>query len=136
MYNNIPTPDSFESCHPYEDEIETTIHAWRILADSYSEKAAELSSDLYKHLTKIKCENVLSNQIKRIGETQFHNHVFKIFSEEDFKDLRETLLLHIDHFESEFGLFGELWNELMERLSLDTDNALTDDSMNDIDQEE
>ena len=108
---------------------------WYRLTKSYCEKAEELSSELYKQLSRIKCKKVLNDQMIRLGKTLFRNHVFTTFSEEDFKDLRNTLLLHIDHFESESGLFGELWNELMERLSLDTDNTLTN-SMNDIDQEE
>ena len=124
------------SSHGYNDErIEATMMAWYRLTKSYSEKAEELSSELYKQLSRIKCKKVLNDQMIRLGKTLFRNHVFTTFSEEDFKDLRNTLLLHIDHFESESGLFGELWNELMERLSLDTDNTLTD-SMNDIDQEE
>ena len=124
------------SSRGYNDErIEATMMAWYRLTKSYSERAEELSNDLYKKLSKIKCKKVLNDQMIRIGKTLFSNRYFKTSSAEDFNDLKETLLLHIDHFERECGLFGELWNELMERLSLDTDNALTDDSMNDIDQE-
>ena len=132
--NDMGNHQSFH--HQYNNEtIEETMIAWYRLTMSYREEAGEFSKELYKYLSKIKCENVLGSKIIRIGKIVFYKHVLTTFSEEDFKDIKETLLLHIDHFESESGLFGELWNKLMERLSPDTDNVLTD-SKNDIDQEE
>ena len=79
-----------------QHDIETTIHAWRILAKSYNEKVGQFSSDLYQQLANIKCKKVLSDQMITLGKTQFHNHDFNKFSEEDFKDLKEILLFQID----------------------------------------
>ena len=67
------------SCHLDNDIIETTLHAWRISANSYNEKAKRMSNDLYKQLSKIKCEKVLKNQMIRLGKTQFHDHDFHKF---------------------------------------------------------
>ena len=50
---------------------------------------------------------------------------FTIFSEENFKDLKETLLFQIENYERQYGLFTELGYGFAERLSLDTDNVLT-----------
>ena len=66
------------SCHPNND-IETAMHAWRISAKSYSEEAKELSSDLYKQLSKIKCKKILKNQMIRLGKTQFRNQFLTSF---------------------------------------------------------
>ena len=116
MYNNIPTPDAFEEA-PNDDDIETTMLAWYRLANTYSEQAEEFSNDLYEQLSKIKCEKVLRNQIIRIGKTQFRNHFLNNFSEEDLKDLKETLLFQIDNYQNE--LFDELIAGFEES---DTDN--------------
>ena len=67
------------SCHPTSDDFETTLHVWRISLKSYSLSAKELSSDLYKQLSQIKCEKILKNQMIRLGKTQFQDHEFYKF---------------------------------------------------------
>ena len=125
MYNNIPTPDAFEEAHPYDDDIETTMFAWNRLADSYNEKVGQFSSDLYQQLANIKCKKVLSDQMITLGKTQFHNHDFNKFSEEDFKDLKEILLFQIDK------LFKRRIFKRFKNLNFavsSTDNTLTDEN--------
>ena len=126
MYNNIPTPDAFEEAHPYDDDIETTMLAWYRLANTYSEQAEEFSNDLYEQLSKIKCDKVLRNQIIRIGKTQFRNHFLNNFSEEDLKDLKETLLFQIDNYQNE--LFDELIAGFEES---DTENIQSEENESD-----
>ena len=66
-YDPFDSDDQLEHDHPYDDDIETTIHAWRLLANSYSEKIGELY--LYELLSKINCEKELRDEITRIGKT-------------------------------------------------------------------
>ena len=112
--NHINQP----SCRSNND-IETPIHAWKILAKSYSEKAGEFSSDLYKQLSKIKCKNVLKDQMIRLGKILFLNFYFILFLEEDFDRLKETLLFGIESYEREGGDFCELTCEFDERIDDD-----------------
>ena len=117
------------SCHSNID-IETPIHAWKILAKSYSEKAGEFSGDLYKQLSKIKCKNVLKDQMIRLGKTLFLNLYFTIFSEEDFDRLKETLLFEIESYEREGGCFCELTCEFEERIDDDPNEEQCQEHMN------
>ena len=125
MYNNKLTPDAFEEA-PNDDDIETTILAWYRLANTYSEQAEEFSNDLYEQLSKIKCDKVLRNQIIRIGKTQFRNHFLNNLSEEDLKDLKETLLFQIDNYQNE--LFDELIAGFEES---DTENIQSEENESD-----
>ena len=54
--------------HPYDDDIEDTIYAWERLADSYSEEARILSTDIYHKLTNIKCKKELSDLMIQLGK--------------------------------------------------------------------
>ena len=121
MYN-IPSPDPFEEDHPYDDDIETTVLAWYRLAKSYSEKALEFSKDLYQQLAIIKCKRKLTNQITRIGKTNCFYYCLNKISEEDFKDLRETLCSEIDDYERECGVFCDLIFDFEERLHNENDS--------------
>ena len=125
MYNNKLTPDAFEEA-PNDDDIETTILAWYRLANTYSEQAEEFANDLYEQLSKIKCDKVLRNQIIRIGKTQFRNHFLNNLSEEDLKDLKETLLFQIDNYQNE--LFDELIAGFEES---DTENIQSEENESD-----
>ena len=125
MYNNKLTPDAFEEA-PNDDDIETTMLAWYRLANTYSEQAEEFANDLYEQLSKIKCDKVLRNQIIRIGKTQFRNHFLNNFSEEDLKDLKETLLFQIDNYQNE--LFDELIAGFEES---DTENIQSEENESD-----
>ena len=125
MYNNKPTPDAFEEA-PNDDDIETTMLAWYRLANTYSEQAEEFSNDLYEQLSKIKCDKELRNQIIRIGKTQFRNHFLNNLSEEDLKDLKETLLFQIDNYQNE--LFDELIAGFEES---DTENIQSEENESD-----
>lgn len=116
------------SCHSNID-IETSIHAWRILAKSYSEEAGELSGDLYKQLSKIKCKSVLKDQMIRLGETLFFNLYITIFSEEDFNRLKENLLFEIESYEREGGCFCELTCEFEERIEDDPNEGQCQEHM-------
>ena len=68
-YDPFDFEDQLELDHPYDDDVETTIHAWRLLANFYCEKSGELGSDLFEHLSKINCEKELRDQMTRIGKT-------------------------------------------------------------------
>ena len=123
----------FEQAHPYDDDIETTIHAWRLLAKSHSKKIHELY--LCGPLSEINCGEVLNRQFARISKTQSHNHVFTTFLEEDFKDLKEIVLFQINKLLKRriFQRFKRRFSELNT-----TDNALTSENtinkFNDINQ--
>ena len=97
--------DLLEHHHPYDANIETTIHAWKRLANSYCEKAEELASGLYEQLLEIKCKKVLKNQFIRLGKTQFYNFYFILFLEEDFKRFKGKLLKDIDALEDRMNEF-------------------------------
>ena len=122
--NHINRP----SCRSNND-IETPIHAWKILAKSYSEKAGEKSGDLYKQLSKIKSKKVLKDQMIRLGKTLFHNFYFTFFSEEDFDDLKETLLFGIESYECEGGSFCVLRCEFEERINEDPNEGQCQEHM-------
>ena len=64
--------DLLEHHHPYDANIETTIHAWKRLANSYCEKAEELASGLYEQLLEIECKTIQRDQFIRLGKNQFH----------------------------------------------------------------
>ena len=97
--------DLLQHHYPYDANIETTIHAWKRLANTYCEKAEELASGLYEQLLEIKCKKVLKNQFIRLGKTQFYNIYFTLFSEEDFKRFKGKLLADIDALEDRMNEF-------------------------------
>ena len=76
--------------HPYDDDIEDTILAWKRLADSYSEEALQLSKDLYHKLANIKCKKVLEDQMIRLGKTQIHYYFYKHLSRRRFQRFKRN----------------------------------------------
>ena len=68
-YNDIYEEDPFERYIPYEDNIEVIMLAWQRLADAYHQEVHDLSKDLYDQLGKIKCNQILTNQLTRMSKT-------------------------------------------------------------------
>ena len=125
--------EQFELDHPYDDDIEKTISEWGMLTLTYNRKVGRLY--LYGQLSEINCEKELKDQMTRIGKTQFHNHVFKTFSEKDFKDLKEILLFQINKLLKR-RIFQRFKRKFADSNS--TDNAMTNvntvNKFNDINQ--
>ena len=78
----------FENDHPYEDDIEDTIDAWKSVAKTFDRKVGKLY--LHDPLSKINCEYALTDQFNRIGMTQFHNYVFTNFFRKRFQRFKRN----------------------------------------------
>ena len=66
-FNDDDEFDDFENNHPYDDDIEDTIDAWKSLAKKFDEKVGKLY--LHDPLSKINCEYALTDQFDRISKT-------------------------------------------------------------------